>query len=286
MIRILAAAAALAGPAPDAALLQDRDAAARPAMLIVGAPHFGNPGQDVGNPDMPDVLDEGRQREIEAVVDRLAAFRPTHVAVEVGSGNQARLDRLYADYRAGRHKLRPGEIDQIAMRLAARLRLERIHAVDWNEMPPGGEADWDYDAYARANGHGPRLEAVTAASRRQAAASGARARCTDVGQWLRDANAAEGRIAAHRPYFDYALIGDARRSPGATWVGNWYARNLRIFANLVRLADAPEDRLLVLYGAGHGYLLDRFARESGAFAVEDTLAYLPQPRPAGGPGCG
>jgi hypothetical protein len=37
-----------------------------------------------------------RQREIEAIVERLAAFRPTHVAVEWAADKQDRLDKCYA----------------------------------------------------------------------------------------------------------------------------------------------------------------------------------------------
>jgi len=97
----------------------------KPSLLIVGAPHFGNPGRDVVNVRVPDVLSPDRQREIEAVVDQLAAFRPTRVAVEWPAEEQARLDQRYADYRAGRHTLTANERDQIGLRLAARLGLSR-----------------------------------------------------------------------------------------------------------------------------------------------------------------
>jgi hypothetical protein len=33
--------------------------------------------------------------------------------------------------------------------------------------------------------------------------------------------------------------------------------------------------VLVLFGAGHGFQLDQYARQSGAFEVADTMAYLP-----------
>jgi hypothetical protein len=37
---------------------------------------------------------------------------------------------------------------------------------------------------------------------------------------------------------------------------------------------APTASLLVIYGAGHAYLLRQMARESGAFRVEEASAYL------------
>lgn len=273
---------ALAAPAAVAAqpfgFLAERKAEERPAMLIVGTPHFGNPGADILNQKIEDVLAPRRQQEIEALVERLAAFRPTRVAVEWGIGGQDRLDKRYADYRAGRYALSRNEIDQIGLRLAARLGLDRVDAVDWSENPPGEEKDYDFFAYMEAHGTKGEFEARRAVQQAAMDAESAEMRCTSVSDWLRGLNSAAYRDESHRPYYDYAMIGDAVAYPGATWVGHWYARNLRIFANLVRLAAKPEDRVLVIYGAGHGFLLDQFARESGAFTLADPLEYLPEGR--------
>ena len=111
---------------------------AQPVVLIVGTPHFAGAGSHVVDVQVPDVLTPERQRDIDAVVDRLAAFRPTRVAVEWDADEQARLDQRYADYRAGRYSLSANEVDQIGLRLASRLNLPRVDAVDWGEEPPGG----------------------------------------------------------------------------------------------------------------------------------------------------
>jgi Family of unknown function (DUF5694) len=92
--------------------------------------------------------------------------------------------------------------------------------------------------------------------------------------WLSETNASANLAASHRNYFDIALIGDAAAQPGAAWVGHWYARNLRVFANLERLAPSKTDRVLVIYGAGHAYLLNQFAVESGAFDVKPVSQFL------------
>lgn len=34
-------------------------------------------------------------------------------------------------------------------------------------------------------------------------------------------------------------------------VSDWFRRNMRIYTNIVRLIDSPEERVLVVYGAGH-----------------------------------
>lgn len=247
----------------------------RPALLILGAPHFGNPGRDIANTRVADVTTPERQREIEAVVTRLAAWRPTRVAVEWPAGRQAQLDQRYADYRAGRYALSANETDQIGLRLAARLDLPRVDAVDWSEMPPGQEADYDFVAWADAHGRGAEWRAHARRGQERADAEGRLMACTPVSAWLRRFNAPAYRRESQRPYYDIATFGDGSASPGAAWVGSWYARNLRIFNNLRGIASEPGARVVAIYGAGHGFLLDQQARESGAFDVADTPEFLP-----------
>src|SRR5689334_11826315 len=132
---IAAAAAALTIASPGAASRRE-PVPSVPELLIVGSPHLANHFRDMANTRVTDVTVPARQREIDAVIDRLAAFRPTRIAVEWPSTRQDSLDRRYADYRAGRYKLTADEVDQIGLRLAARLNLPRVDAVDWNEEPP------------------------------------------------------------------------------------------------------------------------------------------------------
>jgi hypothetical protein len=268
LLGILAGAAALFATSAVPAAEQGRPT---PELLILGAPHFSNPGRDIANSRVDNVLTPERQREVEAVVERLAAYRPTRVAVEWPADEQARLDRRYADYRAGRYALSANETDQIGLRLAARLGLERVDAVDWMGEPPGADADYDFPAWAAANGRGAEWDAQVRAGQARADALSALMRCTPVSSWLRRMNMTDYRRLDQRAYYDIASLGD----PGANWVGSWYARNLRILNALRRIARQG-DRIVVVYGAGHGFLLDQQARESGAFAVVDTLAWLPE----------
>lgn len=254
----------------------------RASLLVIGAPHFANPGRDVANARVPDVLAPDRQREIEAIVERLAAYRPTRVAVEWPADEQARLDQRYADYRAGRRSLTANEIDQLGMRLASRLNLSRVDAVDWNGDPPGGWDPYNYPAWAEANGRGAAHRAWVERLQTRVDADARLMACTPVSSWLRRVNTRSYREADQRVYFEIAEVGDPGGvNPGAAWVGTWYTRNLRILNNLRRLAAGTEERILVIYGAGHGYLLDQQARESGAFEIVDSLEHLPSsPRDA------
>jgi hypothetical protein len=260
-----------ATPATTApALLRDRLPHARPSLMVVGTPHLANPGRDVVNAHVDDVLAPARQGEIAAIVDALAAYRPTRVVVEFPVARQSELDQRYAAYRAGTYTLTRDESDQIGLRLAAKLDLPRVYAGDWNGMPPGDEASMDWDAYATRTGK----TAVVAAIRDPRTAEVQDLANTPLPALLARLNTADALAARNRRYFDYAMLGDDAEAPGANWTANWYGRNLRIFARLVRIADARDDRVLVVYGAGHAPLLRQFADQSGAFLVIDPVPYL------------
>lgn len=256
------------GAAPE--LLRDRLPHQRPALMVVGMPHLANPGQDVVNTSIDDVLAPARQREIEAIVEALAAYKPTRVVVEMPIAKQSALDERYAAYRAGNYKLTRDESDQIGLRLAARLDLPRVFAGDWNGMPPGGIEAIDWDTYAIRTGKAD----LVAAIRRPGGAESEDLTKSRLPELLATMNSTDALAARHRRYFDYALLGDDTEAPGPNWFASWHGRNLRIFARLVRIAEDADDRVLVVYGAGHAPLLRQFAEQSGAFQVVDPVPYL------------
>jgi hypothetical protein len=253
-------------------LFRERTPEQRPALMILGTGHFRNPGRDVVNLKVDDVLSEARQAQIAEVVEQLAAFRPTHVAVEWPRTDQSTLDAHYRDYREGHYRLSRAEEDQLGVRLAAKLGLARVYAVDWNDLPPGDQKSYDWYSYGQSHGQKTLVSAIVDPNRSSwpLAPLGTQS----IGTWLLQLNRREVIAADHRNYFDIAIVGDEDQQPGANWVGYWYGRNLRIFNNLVRLSDRPQDRVLAVYGQGHAYLLRQFATESGAFRLIDVEAVL------------
>jgi hypothetical protein len=266
---ISALAASAEAPSP---LISQRAPAERPRLMVVGVAHFDNPARDVVNTQVDDVLTPKRQQEILAIVDQLAKFRPTHVAVEWPATKQEKLDARYAAYRGGTYALTRDERDQLGLRLAGKLRLPRVDAVDWLDEPPGKDEDYDYQTYATAPDAKARLAALSDPKKGEQE-SALLARST-MGGFLAYLNSPTHLAEMQSEYFDFAMLGDDEKVPGPNWVGAWYTRNLRIFAKLVRIADRPSDRVLVIYGAGHAYLLNQYATDSHAFRIERPVQLL------------
>ena len=251
----------------------------KPRLLVLGVPHFANHHRDLINANVEDVLTPARKREITEIVSALAALRPNHVAVEWSARKQAALDERYAAYRAGKYVLKGDEIDQIGLRLAAMLNLPRVDAVNWLEEAPGKNDDYDFGKWLQAHGRSGELSAITADGQRRVDAQDKLNRCRPIADWLRDLNSPEYVAWDESTYYRIAVFGDAETNPGAAWVGAWHARNLRIAANLKRIAGAAGDRSVAVFGAGHAELLRQYGAGMG-FTVLNTNKALPPPAKA------
>lgn len=221
-------------------------------IMILGTYHFANPGQDAINVEAADVTTPEKQAEIGAVVDALIRFAPTKVALEYPRERGAALDSVYRAYREGRHELTPNERQQLGFRVADRMGHDRVHSVDWHN-------DFALDeVFAWAQRHDPSFIAYFQELRERIEGEGAREQATmTVGEILRRTNGPEQVRRTFAPYMRIAEVGADSVYIGIKPVVQYYERNLRIFANVTRIAE-PGDRILVIFGAGHAPFLRRF----------------------------
>lgn len=261
------AAQELFGPLPPAHCEAEDG---RVAVLMVGSYHMSNPGMDQFNLEADDVLAPGRQAEIRSVVDALAGFQPTKVAVEAPWADSATYAR-WNEYVDGERELRKSEEEQIGFRLAHLSGHETIYPIDVR-------LQLDDEAL------GPLIAENLAFQEKMGALQGlGQAAMEMMGGWLADGtigevlykmNAPESIEWAHVPYVAYFVpIVDAEVYGGADMVADWYKRNLRIFANLTRISE-PGDRIFIIYGQGHIKILKDLVVESPDFCLVDPLPYL------------
>ena len=73
----------------------------KPQILLLGMFHLDRPANgDLIRPSIFDVRSERRQREIQEVVARLNAFRPTGVALETVAERMSDLQHTYETYQS------------------------------------------------------------------------------------------------------------------------------------------------------------------------------------------
>ncbi len=238
------------------------------AVAVLGTFHMANPGRDVVNANVDDVLSEDRQQQLQELCDLLAAFEPTHIAVEAVPDRADELARRYAEYRAGTLEPDRNEIVQVAFRLADALGHERVWPVDHRQDMAIGSVM----QYAQQND--PAAAALLGEWRGKMQATLDEVMAKPIVDIFRWANHPDRAAEHDAVYLRMAQIGGGDTMVGAQAVGTWYARNLAIFANVAALASDPDARVLVLIGAGHAPLLCDFVRGADNLDLIDITEVL------------
>lgn len=261
----LSACATTLGPAEAEA--PTAPIAARAQIMVLGVYHFRPGGSDRIVNQVDDHLSPRRQAEIADVLQRLERFRPTKIVVELDPEHEAQFNERYARYRAGEVQLGVNERDQLGMALAHRLGHTRLYAAD-------ASSDMHFDdmlAAAQANGQEHLLDAFNTGTS-EIEAHQAATRDLSVRDRLIDVNSPMV-LRWNDLYLTMAQMGSRENPIGAQDMSAWWGRNLHIFAQIAQLSE-PGDRILVIYGSGHKFLLDHYFEHAREFELIDPLDYL------------
>jgi len=210
-------------------------------VFILGSLHF--------NQDGADFFTESSQHQLRILNDKLVEFAPDVVCVEVPSQEQDTLDAIYAslpidvfsDYETMRNdsSTYQDEAVQIGMRLGKTLDFGKIYAIDEtldlpafdipDALKPSFEQHMQFlmdEKNAPTSGYGTLYDRIL---------------FTNTEEWS---------YHHHQLYIELNEVGAGQTHEGANMLGEWYKRNLRIFANLQKLCKKYK-RIFVIYGAGH-----------------------------------
>lgn len=250
-------------------------------VLTLGSFHFNFPNLDIittDDEDKIDVLEPKYQEEIELIVTKLEKFKPTIIVIERQPKHQQRYDSLYQSYLDGIHELSRSEDQQIGFRLAKKLRLKQLYCTDAWGM--------DYENVKRL------LDGKDSIAKQQFMDFFYHNPDSLMYSYVdeKEIFKTQGIVAEFKRLNDSKLItdqlGDYLIGPfkyetkendqfGADFTtGWWFNRNLRIFRNIQRINATPEDRILVIYGAGHMNLLNIFFEASPEYKLFKVNEYL------------
>ncbi len=220
--------------------------ASRPEILVLGTYHMANPGHDIYNMKADDVMSARRQQEIAQLIEVLKKFRPTKIAVE-SDADSKKVEQQYSDYLAGKYTLSRNEDDQIGYRMAKELGHGKVYPVDV-------DGDFPYPRlvnYAKATGQSAKLDAISAGWGAEVKEQDEFLQKHTVLETLELMNSDTRAKKDLGLYYALAPLGESGDYAGADLLAAWFQRNIRIYQNIVKLIDSPNDRILVIYGAGH-----------------------------------
>jgi len=247
----------------------------RTPLLILGTFHMEGSSADLVNQAPADMSTPRRQEEIEALVARLAEFRPTQVAVESSRISNYWNDR-YAAWRESRDALGFNEIEQVGFRLADTVGLAALSPVDYPMWMDGTTAADRHQpppqpASAKTEAESPLMTEVRA----QIAADDRVLQDGTVSEFLAYLNRPERAVMNHR----WDVISNLAPGKGTAlyettdYATNWYKRNLRIYTNLAAISG-PGERVLLLIGAGHAHILNGIAETDPRYCLVPATDFL------------
>lgn len=243
-------------------LLAENEQQASIEVFVLGTFHFTS-APDYNAIDKPE-----QQKEIKHLVESLAAFNPTKILLEYEREEGDRLDSLYQAYRAGNHALNNNERQQIGFRLAHRLNHAQVYAVDYKK-PMGmrpvikwakkNEPEF-LTFFQNWRSKGDHIDSVL--HHNYTISEILSFRATD--KYLNRVQQARMRMME---------VGAGKNYIGVEPTSSVYKRNMRIFANIMDIAE-PDDRLLIIYGSGHSYFFNNFVEENAKTTLVNPQKYL------------
>lgn len=243
--------------------------AKRPQILLVGSFHFNYPNLDshkTSAEDQVDVKTAAKQAELRELIDHIAQFKPNKIVVERRSGSN--VNDTYRAFLAGKHELGKGEIQQLAFRLGEKFGIDSLTLGDDRTL--SNSLYWHKDSLVLR----PLMDSLFSAEDPNADTTldkryyelydledkmEARSRLLDVFKYM---NKPHRIKRGHGHYLEF----DSDQAPDALAIW-WYSRNLRIYRKIQKATTSPDDRIMVLFGAGHLGILRQQFESSPAYEL-------------------
>lgn len=221
-------------------------------VVLLGTFHFDNPGLDVAKFQNADIQSEARQKQVMEVHDMLKKFNPDRIFIEASPDRQSRLDSSYREYLSGKATLKSTETQQLGFRLAKTLNLPGVYGVDYYE------ADFPFDSLMKSASEAGQTDLVNyvqeSITKIQEMFNQSLAKMTIREMLLRE-NSDEMYRLQHGFYFKLISAGKPGNHVGSYLVSEWWRRNMVIYENILKKLTGKEERVLVIFGAGHTAIL-------------------------------
>ena len=225
-----------------------------------------------------DELSSENQAHIQQILAALAEFEPTKVVIEWEPSRSVKTNEAYHSFLQGEFKIDtlPNEVFQLGFRMAQKMGHDSIYLFD-DKTPFIGSLDgFSFEKlaeYASQNDQGfyNRHE------------SAIRDRYLHNEQLIKSQNLYDNlllrnspeavQVDAERMHMYEVRVGIQKNWMGPDWLGRYYQRNIRMMANVLKVVDV-EDRVLVIVGANHKWVLDDLFEYTPDFELVSSYDYL------------
>lgn len=251
----------------------DQNSKNKPTIAFIGTYHMGSQGNNIFKGSYDDILSPERQKELQILIQKLKEFKPTKIVVERDVSDSSKVLSKYLKYLKADYELTRNEVDQIGFRLAKQLEHDKVYPVDWGIFPED-QLYW-YENFAKTI---PELDNYykdlkNSAGKRHKESNTKLLKLSIIDR-IRKLNDEKNIEQSHLGYYNIMRIGWEDKYVGANYLSWWYGRNMKILVNIIRITESPDERILVIYGAGHSKLLNQLTKESQFYNVINPIEIL------------
>jgi hypothetical protein len=214
----------------------------------------------------PDFVQQ-KQTEISSLVDQIAVYNPTKIAVEWQDDDAEGLSKSFFRFLEYEDFIND-EIHQLGFRLAKKLNHQRLYPIDHAGKITEDELNQLLTEIER---NYPSIQRKLAEFNAKQIQLSLDVMLADVITQLNDhAFVNEMR----QMYLSFAAVRTAAQSLGVDFLAKWHERELRIFSNIRGICTGNNDRILLFIGGDHLWTLLRLFEDSGCFEVQEPCRWM------------
>ncbi len=207
-------------------------------IILVGTFHFEQDAE----------LIKRKENEIKELVNYLADFKPTRIALE---WEKTEDDELNKEYKNSNGNYSVDEIQQVGFRLAQKLKHEKVHAVNWTGHLTQDDIN-NLNNEIR-NSYPELLNTMMTLIEKTAVISSD----SELINSFRELNDKRSVKDSEKMYLSFVDVKDDKGEMlGFTFLNKWMERELMICKNIVEtLTSNSEERILLIIGSDHLWML-------------------------------
>ena len=223
-------------------------------VLLLGTFHFANfnpeNNGDIVDIKIRDILNETEQNELELISDKIKAFKPDKIFVEIMYNHQNKLDSIYSSFSTNDYsKEKRDELTQLAFRTAKKLNHKKLYAMDYrtefryDSLMQQMEKAKQFDLIAKDSIELAKLE------RTENELFASNKSLTEILYFYNDDKRRKEDI---NWYVNLANQGGEKNNfVGAYLASEWYRRNLYMYSIIQKAIEKQDKRIIILAGASH-----------------------------------
>jgi uncharacterized protein DUF5694 len=240
-------------------------------VVLLGCFHFENPGLDVAKFENANILSEKRQKEVREIVDKLKAFKPDKIFVEVPIESQLWLDSSFNSYKNGSLTLKGSETQQLGFRLAKELNHQKLYGVDYRD------AQFPFDSLMKSATEAQQFNLLGSVKKIIDSVEkmfNESLKKSTIREMLLEQNTKEGNEFQVGMYYEFLIAGKEGNHVGSYLTSEWWRRNMVIYENILKRMSGKEEKILVIFGSGHTALLNEMMKYSKRLEVVPVATVL------------